>query len=114
MQKQKAYILQTRLSTEQYEQFQRSFAISSDTTIAAYIRKLILGKPVKVLYRDQAFDEFTAAAIRFRKDVSLVLERTEWTEAEKSRLSDQLTHMEQLHIKIHEYVRQNKKNEKRP
>ena len=114
MEKQKPHILQVRMSSQQYEQFQKSFSASSDTTMAAHIRKLILREPVKVFYRDRAFDDFTAAAIRFRKDAAFVLERTEWNEAEKVRMSDQLTHMEQLHIKIHEHVRKNKKNEKRP
>jgi hypothetical protein len=94
----------TIVSQEEYEKLQQMIAQTSDRSISSYIRKLILGKPVTIYYRDRAFDEFTEARIQFRKDVTLILERGGFNATEKEWLRQQLHIMNELHIKIHEHV----------
>lgn len=112
--KKKRYRVQITLSVLQYEQFVTAFKHTPYTTMTDYARKLLLGKPVRTYYRDRAFDEFTEAAIGFRKDARLMLQRPDWSEEEKSWMKEKFEKMEQLHIKIHEHVRQNNSNQKRP
>ena len=106
------YSLSVRMTLEQFERFRQGFAASTDTSMSHYGIKLLLGKPVRIYYRERAFVEFTEAAILFRKDASLIIQHAEWTEAEKMKLEGMFEKMYQLHIKIHEHVRQNKKNTK--
>lgn len=106
--------LRIELSAEQYEQFRKAYANTSDLSMTSYARKLLLGKPVRTFYRDRAFDEFTEAAIGFRKDVQIVLQNSGWSEAERSWIKEKIDQIYQLHIKIHDHVRKNKSNEKRP
>ena len=65
-------------------------------------------------YRDRAFDEFIEVAIGFRKDISLILQRPDWNESEKHRLVNMMREVYELNVKIYDYVRKNKSNEKRP
>jgi len=105
MAKKKTYkTIATYVNQEEYEKLQEKLARSSDPSMASYIKKLILGKPVTIYYRDRAFDEFTEARIQFRKDVALILERGGFNATEKKWLDQQMSMMNQLHIKIHDHV----------
>lgn len=73
-----------------------------------------MGKPVRTYYRDRAFDDFIEIAIDFRKDISLILQRPDWNESEKAKLQRMILEMHEFHIKLYDYVRQNKKSKKRP
>ncbi|MBN9384787.1 MAG: hypothetical protein J0H74_28795 [Chitinophagaceae bacterium] len=101
----------THVSPEEYAQLQKRLAESSDPSMASYARKLLLGRPVTIFYRDRAFDDFTEARIQFRKDVELILEKGGLSETEKDWLHRQMTIMHELHVKIDLYVRNSKQTD---
>ena len=103
-----------QMSLQQYEQFQKSFAASSDRKMAAYARKLLLGKPVRTYYRDRAFDDFTEAAIRLNKDLRSFLESGVLNEEERKGLTETAASIKIILINIDEHVRRSKQNTKRP
>lgn len=102
------------LNEDEKAKFVEIFAKSSCSSMSDLARNLLLGKPVRVYYRDRAFDEFIDVVLGLRRDLNLLLQRTDWNESEKIRLQDMIQAMHEIHIKVYDYVRSNKQNEKRP
>lgn len=74
-----------------------------------YYRKLLLGKPVTIFYRDQSFDAFVEEAIALRKEMETLLQGGVPTPDGEKRL---ITLQEEIKLcinKIYDYVRQNRK-----
>jgi len=63
------------LTAEEYEKLSNRFSTSTSRNLAVFVRKLVLGKPVAILYRNQSFDEFMEVAIALRKDLENIRSR---------------------------------------
>lgn len=101
------------LNKEEKDKFLEIFGKSGESSLSDLARKLLLGQPVRIYYRDRAFDDFIEAAIDFRKDASLILQRPDWDEEEKTCMKTLVQEMHDFHVKIYDYVRNSKQNKKR-
>jgi hypothetical protein len=104
-------VLFTEEENNKFERFLQNSAYRMRTELA---RRLLLGKPVRVYYRDRAFDQFIEEVIDLRKQLALVMQRQGWSESEKAKMQEIFKELYELHIKLFEYVRKNKQNEKCP
>ncbi|MDJ1503556.1 plasmid mobilization protein [Xanthocytophaga agilis] len=64
--------LHVRLSLEEYNQLQGNYAKTTCRKLSEYSRKILLGKPVRILYRNQSLDDFMAEMIQLRKELNLI------------------------------------------
>jgi len=100
------------MSTKQYEQLWTAFQNSLEPSMSAYVRKILFGRPVKVLCRDQSYDEFIEAAIQVKKNLTIILAQKWISKEGEAELRCKLSEMIALLIKIDDYVLRNKKNDK--
>ncbi|MDJ1484218.1 plasmid mobilization relaxosome protein MobC [Cytophagaceae bacterium YF14B1] len=64
--------LHVRLSLEEYNQLRGNYSKATCRKLSEYSRKILLGKPVKILYRNQSLDEFMEEMIQLRKELNLI------------------------------------------
>lgn len=83
------------MSSEELEQFLRAYKSTIYRSRNAYAKKLVLGEPVKVLFRDRSLDDFIELGVKIRKDLKLLLCKNSFTEAEKDELYRRLTAIEE-------------------
>jgi len=105
------------LKEEEYRQLLRELANTTHRTLSEYVRNLITGKPINVIYRDRSFDDFIEWCIRFKKDLDSILSNDGFTDTEKQWLNGEITTIKETMLKIYDHVRQNsqhQKNVKRP
>ncbi|WP_188934175.1 hypothetical protein [Puia dinghuensis] len=67
---------------------------------ASYLRKLVLGQPVAVIYRNRSLDDFIETAVKLRKDLKILLGKETFTTIEKEELKRKMTIIEENLIKI--------------
>jgi hypothetical protein len=72
-----------KLSMPEYERVIHNKAKTTCRSLSQYARKMILGKPITVYYRNQSYDEFTEAYVSFKRDLDVILEKGLLTEMEK-------------------------------
>jgi len=70
-------MFQFRLSEKEMKEFNRAFAKTPYRSKSEYSRKMLLGKPVTIFYRNKSLDELIEGVIQLRKD----LKRLSMTEA---------------------------------
>lgn len=59
-----------RLTEQEYEKLLRGLKHSIDRKLSDYARKLLLGKPVKILTRNKSMDLFTEEMAALRKEMN--------------------------------------------
>ena len=99
------------LRPKDYEQVQKAFANTTCHTLAEYCRKIILGKPIVVIYRDRSFDDFTEACIQLRKDLEVILAKGVFDESEKQWAHREIEMIKEKCIQIYKYVRESKNHQ---
>jgi hypothetical protein len=62
-------MFQFRLSEKEMEEFNRAFAKTPYRSKSEYSRKMLLGKPVTIFYRNKSLDELTELVIALKKDL---------------------------------------------
>lgn len=95
------------LSSQEHDQIFEAFANTTCKSIGVYCKKLVMGKPLTVYYRDRSYDEFTEAFIEFRKNIATMLEKEGLKEEEKYQIIDGLQNIQQIVNKIYDHVREN-------
>lgn len=100
------------VTEKQYEQLLLACGRSLAPSLSDYVRNILFGKPVKILYRDQGYDEFIEVAIQVKKNLTVILAQKWISQASESQLLHDIATMTSLLIKIDEYVFRNKKDEK--
>src|SRR5882672_3520049 len=78
------------LNQSEKERVQQASNNTIYRSISEYGRKMILGEPVTVYYRNQSYDHFTEAYIEFKKDLDLILEKGVFSEMDKKWLYTQI------------------------
>jgi hypothetical protein len=87
------------LKEHEYEKFNQAYYGTNYRSKAAYARKLLLGKPATVLYRNRSLDDFIETAVQLRKDLKLLLSKETFTAQEKTELNRKLLSIEENLIK---------------
>ena len=65
-------VLQIRLSTSEFDTLNKRFSKTTCRKISEYSRKILLGKTVTVLSRNQSLDEFMGEMIQLRKELHYI------------------------------------------
>lgn len=92
--------LNISLHQDEYDKFVKAYKNTIHRSKSSYARKLILGKPVTVVYRNRSLDDFIESAVKIRKDLKLLLSKETFTVAEKEELKRKFTIIETNLIKI--------------
>jgi len=96
------------ISLRDYEQVIHDKAKTTCRSLSQYARKMVLGKPVTVYYRDQSYDEFTEAYISFKRDLDVILEKGRFTAVEKGWLQAQIENIKDVVVKLYDHVCENR------
>lgn len=81
-------------------------------SLSEYARKSMLGKPIRVYYRNKSFDEFIESAILLKKRLDAILIRGVYTGAEREELTQYIKAIKEILVNIYENERQNKTKQK--
>jgi hypothetical protein len=84
----------------EYQEFMQGYKSSTCRTKGSYVRKLLLGKPVTVMYRNRSLDDFIEWAVQLRKELKLIVSKDSLPDTDKDDLRRQLNSIEQNLIKI--------------
>ncbi len=98
------------LTTKDQERFRTLFQSSGEESVSGYIKKRLFGEPIKMFYRDRAYDEFIETAIRLKRALSSLADRLD--DAHQSWLREEIQAIKELLMKIEEHVRKSKKRKK--
>jgi len=61
-----------RLLPSEYEQLTERFKATTSRRLSQYLRRMLLGKPVQVRYRNQSADEFLSVALQLKKELTAI------------------------------------------
>jgi hypothetical protein len=79
-------MFQFRISEKEMEEFNRAFEKTPYRTKSEYSRKMLLGKPVTIFYRNKSLDELIEWVVRLKRDLKSLSTRDTITAGEKDRL----------------------------
>lgn len=71
------------LTDRESQKFLEAYHATHYRSRAAYARKLLLGKPVTVISRNQSLDDFIEIAFKLRKDLHLLSSKEAFSAVEK-------------------------------
>ena len=93
-------IFSVYLDDAQHTAFIEGFRKSIYKHKSEYGRKLLLGKPVKVLYRNRSMDELVEMGVGLRKDLRRLLDREAMDAYSGAEISSRLATIEEQLIKL--------------
>lgn len=96
------------LKKEDIDRLRQERSNSTCRTLSEYCRKLLLGKPVRVFYRDQSFDAFIDEVIVLRKEMQNVLGKGPFSTEDERRLINLQEEIKKYINKIFDHVCQNR------
>jgi hypothetical protein len=64
--------LHLRLTPAEYDKLHKQFKKTTCRKISEYARKILLGKPITVTYRNQSLDDFMTEMIKLRSELSSI------------------------------------------
>jgi hypothetical protein len=64
--------LTIRLTADEYQQVQQRSAQTTTGSVSEYGRRLVLGKPVIMRYRNQSLDDFLADMLRLQNELNRI------------------------------------------
>jgi hypothetical protein len=106
MEDKKLFQINVSLKKGEYEKFIQAYKNTSYRSKAAYARKLLLGKPPTMLYRNRSLDEFIESGVQLRKLLKLLTAKESLTRDERTELQRQLGSIEYLLITIVDLCKQ--------
>lgn len=65
-------LIQVRVTPEELKSIKQSASHSTSRKFSDYIRKLILGKPITLTYRNQSLDDFMAELIGLKNELNAI------------------------------------------
>ena len=93
-------IISVYLEQSEYEKLMEDYKATIYRSKASYLRKLVLGQPVAVIYRNRSLDDFIETAVKLRKGLKALLGKEAFTPVEKEELKLQMNVIEETLIKI--------------
>jgi hypothetical protein len=88
------------LREEEYQAFLEAFGKSGYRSKTDYARRLVLGKPVKVLARNRSLDDLIELGVKLRKELRLLLTKDMFTPVEKESLIRNIVNIEEHLVKL--------------
>jgi hypothetical protein len=106
MEDKKLFQINVSLKKGDYDKFVQAYKNTSYRSKAAYARKLLLGKPPTMLYRNRSLDEFIESGVQLRKLLKLLTAKERLTGEERADLQQKLGSIEDLLITIVDLCKQ--------
>jgi hypothetical protein len=97
---------------KEHERLLKEAANTTCRSLAEYCRKIVLGQPIVVTYRDRSFDDFTEACIQLKKDLDTIILKGIYSEREKQWANKEIELIKEKCLQIYNYVRESKNNQK--
>ena|SRR5215469_4935850 len=88
------------MKKDEYEQFLLGYNRTIYRSRNQYAKKLLLAKPVTIIYRNRSLDDFVEIAVKLRKDLRVLSSRDTFTGNEKEVLTHQLASIEKRLVEI--------------
>ncbi|HEY4109780.1 hypothetical protein [Puia sp.] len=88
------------LDITEYEDFIKAFQGTTCRSLSAYGRKLLLAKPVHIIYRNRSLDDFIELAVKLRKDFKILLAKDYLSPLEKETLQQKTNSIEENLINL--------------
>ncbi len=89
------------LDEQEHEGFIQAYKNSLCRTKSEYARRLLLGKPVTVVYRNRSLDDFIEEAVRIRKALKAVLAMSAMSQTEKEAFK---TGLNEIMLELHKII----------
>jgi hypothetical protein len=99
-------MFQSRLSEKEMEEFNRAYSKTPYRSKSEYSRKMLLGKPVTIFYRNKSLDELIELVIKLRKDLKSLSMAETITAGEREHLLPNVRQIIEQLIKIIEQCSQ--------
>lgn len=96
----------TYFRDDEYQQFMAGFKKSSYRKISPYSKSLLLGKPVKMIYRDRSLDDFIEMGVGLRKDLRRFLSSPTFNPSDQQELTAKVASIEENLIQLVDLCRQ--------
>jgi hypothetical protein len=94
------------MTEEEYVKFLADYKKTLCRTKSEYVRKMVLGQPVSIIYRNRSLDDFIEIAVKIRKYLREVLSKDIFSDQEKEEIKAIITKIELGLIKISEQCSQ--------
>jgi hypothetical protein len=100
-------VINISLSVEEWEKFNTALAETPYRSKREYARKLLLGDPVTIYYRNKSFDEFSNAFIGLKNQMNILLAKDCLSGDEKMWLVAEIWSIKQIVNSIYDHVCKN-------
>lgn len=88
------------MQSGEYESFLEGFRCTLYKKKSHYARRLLLGEPVTVIYRNHSLDDLIEMAVGLRKDLRLLLSKEILSAGEKEALTKRVQSIEERLIQL--------------
>ena len=78
--------LRVRYKPEEFARLKKECARSAYNQIGTYARKMTLGEPIEIVYRNGSFDFFVEVIVRLRKELEAIRNKNELSPEERQLL----------------------------
>jgi hypothetical protein len=96
--------ISVRFSQAEWQELNKNVANSTCRSIAEYVRKATMGKPLGLFYRNKSFDLFVDECILLRNEMRLIREKMPPDSSGIDRLLTILENINQLIAKLVDHV----------
>ena len=94
------------VNQDEKNKFKEDRSRSTCRTLSEYGRKLLLGEPITVCYRDQSLDDITENFIQFHGEVEKLQNNGALTDPDKIRLFQQVENIRDMLTKYYQHASQ--------
>ncbi|HEY4288863.1 MAG TPA: hypothetical protein VGN00_17290 [Puia sp.] len=95
-------VVKCHINQNDYEKFMEGYKKTLCRNKSDYMRRILLGKPVTVTYRNRSLDDFIEIAVQLRRDWRSLLAKSGFNQAEIEELKRRITLIEENLIQISE------------
>lgn len=96
----KRHIVRTQMQADEYASFLKGFSRTLYKKKSHYARKLLLGEPVTVIYRNHSLDDFIEMAVGLMKELRLFASMETLSVSEKETLEQKVLSIQKHLIQV--------------
>lgn len=98
--KTKEKMIWCRMAVGDHERFMAGYKKTIYRSVSEYARKLLLGVPPTVIYRNRSLDDLIETAVLLRRDLLTLVSKDSFTASEKEGIHSKITNLEDSLTKI--------------
>jgi hypothetical protein len=98
----KSRLLNFTCTEEEYQKILEQYRNTTDRSLSAYARKMLLGKPVTINYRDRSMDDLIDTLAGLQTTLETIIEKKDWDPRKVAELFGLLKDIKSVTYKIAE------------